>query len=122
VHSNLQLEVINLKCNSVVKARFMELAVCLVTEDVCSFCNLLPDVDYASLRSFAQRMIIRFGSTYRCEQSFSSLKLLENRNRSRLTNVQLSNLMVLVTTLLQPDINKLASALQLQKRPRLLSL
>lgn len=113
---NLQLEIIDLKCNSVLKGRFAELPVVPSASDMISFWRLLPENDFEHLRSFAQRFVCRFGSTYRCEQSFSSMKLIKNKNRARLTDSNLNGLMILATTNLNPDIDKLASNIQLHKQ------
>lgn len=111
---NLQLEIIDLKCNSVFKSRFAELPVIPTADDMISFWCLLPESGFEHLRSFAQRYVCRFGSTYRCEQSFSAMKLIKSKNRSRLTDSNLNGLMILATTKLQPDIEKLASNIQPQ--------
>lgn len=112
---NLQLEIIDLKCNSVLKSKFAELPVLPSADDMIAFWRILPANEFEHLRSFAQRYICRFGSTYRCEQSFSAMKLIKNKNRARLTDSNLNVLMILATTNLQPDIDKLASNLQSHK-------
>jgi len=109
------LEIIDLKCNSVLKSKFAELPVLPSADDMIAFWRILPANEFEHLRSFAQRYICRFGSTYRCEQSFSAMKLIKNKNRARLTDSNLNVLMILATTNLQPDIDKLASNLQSHK-------
>ena len=115
LEENLQLEIIDLKCNTVLKSRFAELPVIPTADDMISFWRLLPESEFGHLRSFAQRYVCRFGSTYRCEQSFSAMKLIKSKNRSRLTDPNLNGLMILATTNLQPDIDKLADNIQPQK-------
>ena len=73
---------------------------------------LLPVAHFSKLRSFAQRMISRFGSTYRCEQSFSTMKIIKSKDRSRLRDSNLKNLLTLATTKVEPEITKLASRKQ----------
>lgn len=84
-------------------------------EDMISFWRMLPVEEFGNLRAFAQRYICRFASTYRCEQAFSSMTAIKNRNRSKLTDSHLNSLMLLATTELQPDIEKLIDDRQLQK-------
>ena len=75
LETNLQLEVIDLKCKTVLKFRFAELSAIPSAADRISFWQLLPVTEFGYLRSFAQPFICRFGSTYRCEQTFSAMKL-----------------------------------------------
>ena len=70
---------------------------------------MLPAEKFPHLRSFAQRYVGRFGSTYRCEQSFSAMKLIKNKQRSRLTDDNLATLMTLAVTGLNPHIDRLVS-------------
>ena len=58
---NLQLEIIDLKCNSVLKGRLAELPVVPSANDMISFWRLLPANEFEHLRSFAERHICRFG-------------------------------------------------------------
>ena len=111
----MQLEAIDLQNNSVLKGRFDDMPAVPSATDMISFWSMLPVEQFGHLRSFAQRFICRFGSTYRCEQSFSAMKIIKNRNRARLADKNLSCLMMLATTDLRPDINKLASAIQPHK-------
>jgi len=112
---DLQLEVVDLQCNSVLKGRFGEIPPVPSAADMITFWQLLPANDFRHLRSFAQRYICRFGSTYRCEQSFSAMKLIKSRNRTRLTDNNLNSLMILAVTEMKPQISKLASSHQMHK-------
>ena len=94
LEESFQLEIIDLKCNSVLKSRFAELPVIPTADDMISFWRLLPESEFEHLRSFAQRYICRFGCTYRCEQSFSAMKLIKSKNSSRLTDSNLNGLMI----------------------------
>ena len=54
-----------------------------------------------------------FGSTYRCEQLFSSLKFNKSKHRNSLTNEHLSDCMKIITANnITPDINKIVSNMQ----------
>jgi len=112
LESELQLEALDLQNSTALIGRFKELPAVPSATDMISFWSVLPNEEFPLLRSFAQRYVCRFGSTYRCEQSFSAMKLIKTRNRARLTDENLNCLMTLATTDLSPDINKLASTIQ----------
>ena len=112
LESNLQVEIIDLQCSAILRGDFSELGVSPSPSAVCHYCNLLPAAEYGHLHMFVQHLICRFGSTYRCEQSFSCMKLIKIRSRSRLADAHLHDLISLATTQLHPDIEKLASALE----------
>lgn len=76
---NLQQEVIEVKCNSIIRSKFMEIPASPTSKDMTQFWQMLPADKFQHLRSFAQRYVCRFGSTYRCEQSFSAMKLIKNK-------------------------------------------
>ena len=115
LEKNLQLKVIDLKCNTVLKGRYAELSAIPSAADMISFWQLLPVTEFGYLCSFAQRFICRFGSTYRYEQTFCAMKLIKKRNRTSLTDTNLGGLMLLTATNLQPKVAKLSSSLQPQK-------
>ena len=71
--------------------------------------------NFSELQRFAQRYLCRFGSTYRCEQAFSAMNLTKSKTRSRLTDLNLKNCLLLSVTDLLPDIQKLARSKQSQK-------
>ncbi|KAG7162491.1 Zinc finger BED domain-containing protein 5-like 10, partial [Homarus americanus] len=50
--------------------------------DMINFWRSLPCENFPELRKFAQSYICRFGTTYRCEQAFSSMKLIKSKTRS----------------------------------------
>ena len=62
LEKNLQLEVIDLKCNVVLKGGFAELSAIPSAADMISFWQLLPVTEFWYLHSFAQRFICRFDS------------------------------------------------------------
>jgi hypothetical protein len=105
---NIQPEIIDLKCNSVLKGIYYELSPIPSSDEMIRFWSMLP-ATLPGLRLFAQRFVCRFGSTYRCEQTFSSMKLIKSKQRSRLTDPNLCSLLVIGTTELTPNIPKLAA-------------
>ncbi|KII61582.1 hypothetical protein RF11_07504 [Thelohanellus kitauei] len=90
----LQLEVIELKCNSTLKSRFLEQSVTPLLDHIISFCQQLPAEQFQNMRSFAQKYI--------CSDDNN-----KQQARSRLTDSNLSALMIFGTTSLCPDIEKL---------------
>ena len=110
---NMQLEVLDLKCNSILKNRFASLPDVPSSEDMISFWNMLPKSNFRHLRAFAQRFVCRFGSTYK--QTFSAMKITKNKYRSRLLDNNLISLLILATTDLKPNMKQLASNHQAHK-------
>lgn len=108
-NSDLQEEILTLKCHTTLKVHFSEMPPVPTSENMIAFWSMLPDPQFKHLRLFAQRYICRFGSTYRCEQAFSAMKLIKSRNCSRLTDENLQNLLILTTSQVEPDIEKLLS-------------
>lgn len=80
--SNIQMELIDLKTNSILKIKFDELPSIPNASDIIFFWRSLPCEHFPELRKFAQSYICHFGSTYRCEQAFLSMKLIKNKLRS----------------------------------------
>ena len=113
--TNIQLEVLDLKCNSALKGRFYELPDAPSATDMVSFWRLVPASVFPHLHIFALQYVCRFGSTYRCEQTFSAMKLIKDRSRSCLTDPHLRDLLLLATSEIQPDIDKLSRSIQLHK-------
>mgnify|MGYP003396362830 CR=1 FL=1 len=111
----LQLELVDLKCNSALKGHFANLPAVPLADDLIKFWKMLPKAKFTCLRSFSQRFICRFASTYRCEQVFSAMQLIKNKNRSRLLDCNLNSLLILASTALKPDTEKLASSHQAHK-------
>ncbi|XP_056639741.1 general transcription factor II-I repeat domain-containing protein 2A-like [Diorhabda sublineata] len=71
------------------------------------FFKLLSKEKFPNLRDFGLKITSMFGSTYRCESAFSSMKYIKNHNRSNLTDSSLRRLMRLSTTELEVDISSL---------------
>lgn len=113
--SNIQMELIDLKTNSLLNMKFDELPSVPNASDMINFWRSLPCEHFPELRKFAQSYICRFGTTYRCEQAFSAMKLIKNKTRSRLTDSNLKNSLLLSVTNLTPNIKSLAKSKQTQK-------
>jgi len=68
VHNNLQMEVIELQNDEVLKNSFRR------ASNLFQFYNCLPISTFPGIRQFAQKLIAAFASTYVCEQTFSIVK------------------------------------------------
>ncbi|XP_047389158.1 general transcription factor II-I repeat domain-containing protein 2B-like isoform X3 [Sciurus carolinensis] len=71
VREELQMEVIDLQCNSALKGKFDKVG-------VPEFCRHLRS-GYPRFRSHCARVLSMFGSTYICEQLFSIMKLSKTK-------------------------------------------
>ncbi|KAJ3606721.1 hypothetical protein NHX12_026240 [Muraenolepis orangiensis] len=78
----LQLELIDLQSDSVSKEKFKSLK-------LNDFYASLNETAFPNLRRTAQKMLVLFGSTYVCEQTFSVMKINKAHHRSKLTDQHL---------------------------------
>ncbi|GFV52792.1 uncharacterized protein TNCV_2874631 [Trichonephila clavipes] len=65
--------------------------------------NSIPD-SYDQLKKFAFAVLSLFFSTYKCEQSFSSMNIIKSKLRSRLIDENLESCLKLKTTTFKPDL------------------
>uniref|UniRef100_A0A8C0GVY3 HAT C-terminal dimerisation domain-containing protein n=1 Tax=Chelonoidis abingdonii TaxID=106734 RepID=A0A8C0GVY3_CHEAB len=79
----LQLEHIDLQCNSTLKEKYN-------SEKLDEFYASLSETKFPNIRKVAQKILVLFGSTYVCEQTFSLLNYNKSRYRSQLTDRHLS--------------------------------
>ena len=100
---NFQMEIIELKCNDNLKSKFN--ACKNVTE---FYKNVLPSKDYPNLSKNAKKLLSMFGSTYLCEQLFSSMKFTKNKLRTKIMENHLNNVLKIASSSISPDISKLA--------------
>ena len=78
----VQLELIDLQCDSTLKEKFY-------SESIDKFYALLNASKFAKLRKMAMRLLVLFGSTYICEQTFSTMNINKKKLRSSLTDAHL---------------------------------
>ena len=76
--------------------------------------SAIPDT-YMNMKKYAFGVLSIFGSTYLCEQVFSSMNFIKSKYRSRLTNESLQSCVKIKVTSYSPDIRKICSELQKQK-------
>lgn len=108
VPGNLQIELINLQCNSELKEKY--------NLGLFNFYSKYIDKNkFPSIRLHAQKMMSLFGSTYVCEQLFSRIKHVKSKNRTRITDSHLENSLRIATSKIRPDIEKLVKNKQCQK-------
>jgi len=107
---NMQMELIELKANSVLKMKFDELSSLPSALEMICFWRSLPCEHFPKIRKFAQSYACLFGTTCRCEQLFSFMKMIKNKLRSRLSDSNLKDCLLLSITNLTPNITGLVKA------------
>jgi hypothetical protein len=70
----LQLELIDMQCDDVMKGVFDP-------SNLLAFYKSLPEEKYPLLKKQAQHLVSMFASTYICEQTFSRMKIQKSRLR-----------------------------------------
>jgi hypothetical protein len=102
VPSHMQMEVIDIQCDSNLKAKFIEVG-------VSEFYKYLP-VRFENTRRFAYEIMSMFGSTYRCEQLFSLMKGNKSPIRSRITDSHLGSVLKIITAnKIAPGVGKMVA-------------
>lgn len=100
VRDDLQMELIELQCDSELKHKFTSLP-------LTDFYKCVPANRYPKMCKQAQVMLSLFGSTYLCEQTFSLMNLNKSKLRSQMTDSHLHNILSLSVSQLQPNLEKL---------------
>uniref|UniRef100_A0A8C8VQ74 Uncharacterized protein n=1 Tax=Pelusios castaneus TaxID=367368 RepID=A0A8C8VQ74_9SAUR len=107
VADELQMEIIELQCDTLLKDKFS-------TVSVDNFYQHLGP-NYIKLKALASRILSMFGTTYVCEQVFSVVNLNKSNLCSRLTNTHLNAIVkVAVSQSLSADIDSLVKAKRCQ--------
>lgn len=101
VPQELQLELIDLQCDMVLKDKFNSLK-------LDEFYASLSAAKFPNIRRMAQRMLVLFGSTYVCEQTFSVMNTNKAPHRSQMSDEHLRCVLRIATTGLPPDFDALA--------------
>ena len=76
---DLQLELIDLQANKVLKEKHKE-------GQLVEFYRSLPDNVFPNLKKFASKMASMCWTTYVCEQTFSKVMYVKSEHRTRLTD------------------------------------
>jgi len=111
----LQLEIMDIQNHTGLKSKFQELCESPVSPDLKAFWKFVPKNDFPELVDMALRFVCKFGSTYICEKTFSTMNFIKSKYRSTLTDSHLSNLILLSTSKINPDIDELVCKIQAQK-------
>lgn len=101
--SDVQFELIDLQSDSLLAENFKSVP-------LLDFYSSLNEDNFPNLRRHAQKLLVLFGSTYICEQTFSVMKLNKSRYRSSLTDEHLSAVLRISTSDIQPDFRALVQA------------
>ncbi|CAK9824116.1 General transcription factor II-I repeat domain-containing protein 2B [Anthophora retusa] len=110
VSSHLQLELIDLRCNRVLKAKYLQV------NNILEFYKFLPQENFPHLHKNAARIIAMFGSMYLCEQLFSVLKRTKSVNRNCLSDYNTKCSLILgMCQSFVPNIRQLVERKRLQK-------
>lgn len=100
--ANLQMELIELQCNDTLKSKYDAVG-------AAHFPQFIPDT-MPQLRTQNAQLLSMFGSTYLCEQLFSSMKMTKTSHRRSLTDEHLRSIVRISSAQsLSPDIDELSS-------------
>lgn len=103
VPADIQLELIDLKCDTALKIWFD-------TTDIVKFYSRVSLERFPRLHARAAKIISMFGSTYSCEQLFSVMKLNKSRLHGQLTDSHLNAILRLsCAKTITPDISRIIS-------------
>ena len=91
-----KLVVTDLQCDSTLKEK-------LRSESIDKFYALLNASKFAYLRKMAMKLLVLFGSTCICEQTFSTMNINKIKLRSNLTDVHLQSLLRIFKSNMQPE-------------------
>ena len=108
VADDLQMELIDLKNDSLMKDTYYELMKSLRAKDLCLLefyqMHMQSAGTYPNLTDHAKKMPCIFGSTYSCEQLFSKMKFTKNKMHTCLTDSHLEGSLRLASSSLKPNI------------------
>lgn len=109
VPEQYQMDLIDMQCDDLMKGKFN-------SESTADFYKkiVLPSGKYNGLIDNAKRMASLFASTYACEQLFSKMKHSKNLVRSRMSDGHLDDVLLLASTTISPDMQKLVDNKQNQ--------
>uniref|UniRef100_A0A8C6Y931 HAT C-terminal dimerisation domain-containing protein n=1 Tax=Naja naja TaxID=35670 RepID=A0A8C6Y931_NAJNA len=97
----VQLELIDLQSDFVLQEKFSSL-------ELRDFYASLNEATFPNIWRMAQKILVLFGSTYVCEQTFSIMNINKAPHRSSLTDEHLRSILRIATTKLTPDFDALA--------------
>lgn len=101
--SDVQMELIDLQSDTLLAEHFRSVS-------LLDFYSSLKEENFPHLRRHSQKILVLFGSTYVCEQTFSVMKFNKSKHRSSITDDHLSAVLRIATSDIQPDFNALVQA------------
>lgn len=108
VSEDIQMELLELQCDTVLKQKFQDIG-------VPDFYQYLGQEKFPKLFSACARVLAMFGSTYVCEQFFSTMKINKSVFRSRLTDEHLRATLRLATARdIKPNVEVLVTTKRCQ--------
>ncbi|XP_015974818.2 general transcription factor II-I repeat domain-containing protein 2-like [Rousettus aegyptiacus] len=99
VCEELQMEVIELQCNTILKTKYNDIGI----PEFYKYLNK----SYPRYRNHCAKILSMFGSTYVCEQLFSVMKLSKTKSRSQLKDTRFNSVLHIATRNMRPDIDSL---------------
>lgn len=105
--SVLQLELLELQSDDTIRDSYQQL-------DLIDFYRQLSREQFPNLRALSLKLTAMFGSTYVCEKTFSQMMYVKSRQRSRLTDEHLHDILRCGVTSLKPEMDKLSDSHQPQ--------
>lgn len=96
IAANYQLEIIELQSDDTLKQLFNN-------SSRLDFYKNLPKHNFPNLIKHAQKMMSMFGSSYLCEQVFSTMKLRKNKLRNKLTDEHLECVLRISSSNIEPN-------------------
>ena len=95
--SELQLQLIDLQANGLLKEKHRE-------GKLFEFYCCLPNHEFLKLKKFASGMASMFATTYVCEQTFSKMKSVKSKHRTRFTDEHLKAILLVQCSNTEPNI------------------
>ena len=92
----LELELIDLQSDYVLKEK-------LKTLKLNKFHASLSHTRFSKIGKMAQKMLVLFGSSYICEQTFSLVSFNKSSHRSQLSDAHLKSVLTIATTKMMPN-------------------
>lgn len=100
IDADYQLELIELQCNDTLKQMFNN-------SSKLDFYKSLSKSQFPNLTKHAQKIISMFGSSYICEQVFSTMNLRKNKLRNKMTDEHLECVLRISSSNLEPNFNEM---------------
>lgn len=99
---NMQMEIIELQCDSELREKFNNHTL------LDFYSKFISNTRFPVLRRHALFVASLFGSTYICEQLFSTMKQVKSKSRNKITDDHLENALRISTSAIKADLDKLA--------------